>query len=543
MKRKIILFLILMLLISATLIAGVNENYRKKIKKEGLLVKVVNIITPVEYEVENKETKFKIRLLNTYAPDEKSIYYVESLKKVKKLIYGKNVYLMYDKEKYDENQTHLVLLYYSDAKYLLNATMIDRGYAYYESTYPCWLDSELMKLQNKAKKSQNGIWKEYSGTNTSNSEEIPYIETIEIDDIGDIKDVINDPDLEKTIGSFLKEESENSYLEDNITEIDLSKIPDSYIEDILTNKDNIYDNIDEIINDNSFLDIYELLYEKEKKEYISDKKYDINEDWVSIAFSIKISDISDTKYLKEKSLNLYKLLEEELSKIPLEINLLSNSNKLLGVTSNLEKASDTLIYLFGNFSDLSIKPNVDFEGKKYYSLNNLSIFAQSSKLVLIGTNLGIKYYIHNLSDKYSDEESTFYNMLDNFSIYKAIKNFNLEKEDNWLFINSLENVKNNVFPITKPTIEGIEGISFVYKPINNKHKIDIMFFYTDSKASDELTKFLTGLIDIAKILGNQSKTFLTILDNIKIKKEDTSIILSINFSNEDIQKINSELND
>ncbi len=615
MKRKgkialigiIVGIIILAVILTTTLSARVLEKYRNDILKNGTYVEVLEVLSPVEYLVKNNNNEYKVRLLNTYPPNDNQIY-EEALKEAERFILGDNVYLIYDEDKTDSNGTPIVLLYYAKANYLLNATLIDRGYAIYEHKHPCWLKNELKALQENAKLTGKGIWKSENVKLMENrieqlnlkikelsekldesgddiAQQIQDLKTVKLPDEIEDQEFINDKEdtEEDSINVYIEESPINineleDIIEEEAEEEDKTSIDDkSYLEDNIEDEttfvdleDLIEDNrdvteisIDEIINDNTFLDINELLSDKNREELTEDldesffqiDKEDDNditedvstefltlpEDWAKVAFSLRLENFYDSEmdFLKT-SLFLTDIFGDEIDTF-MDLNLIDYSQSLTGIASDVDKGKpEILLFLYGDFHNIDLVPTDIYDGKKYLKTSDdYSIFVQSNRMIVIGTDKGVKNYITNLGEEI-ESNMDFNNFMERFSISKPIKELNLNEKENWLYMDINEQLKEQLYLITGQT-KDIQALSLIYKPIEDLHQFDFTFIADNEDSISELELLMTGFRDMIGTIGISSPTFVEIIQGIDFTHDNNKLNFGFSFTNQDIININKEL--
>ncbi len=622
MKRKgrialiiIITIIFIAVIITTSLSARVLEKYRTDILQNGVIVEVLEVITPVEYLVkDNDNNEYKVKLLNSKPPSDKTIY-EEAKKEAERFILGDKVYLIYDETKLDSTNTPIVLLYYAKANYLINASLIDRGYATYNHEYPCWLKSELTALQKNAKSLGKGMWKSNNVKELENKieelnekiqnlsndltddtfkdvEQIKDLEIIELNN--DIKDNLSnnttetmDDNLEKEdINIYIEESSINiNELEDVIEEestqskpIDKTETDDSiYLEDNLNEDTAVIDfedllddeneiteySIEEIMKDNSYLDLNELLSDKNRneltenleEEYFNDvtqqeiEDYnstseieDLAEDWAKVAFSLNLSNFynSEMDFL-ETNIFLNDIIGDDINSL-VDLNLINNSNSLIGLASDVQQDKpEILLLLYGNFHNIDLVPTDIYEGKEYYkNSEDYSIFVQNENVIILGSDRGVKNYIKNFSNEI-EVQSDISKVMQRFSISKPIKELKLEDNDNWLYMDINEELREQIYLITGKT-EQVKALSLIYNPMEDIHQFDFTFIADDEDSVKELQLLMTGLKDMVGSLGIASPTFIEIIQGIDFVQNSNMLNFGFSFSNQDLININDELN-
>jgi len=89
---------------------------------------------------------------------------------VKELLEGTEVYLEYQPDDYTDTYGRtLAFVYLSDGQTMVNAYLLEEGYATFESQYPCKYKDDFEILQDKAIKSNKGLWR--NGELTSSMDE------------------------------------------------------------------------------------------------------------------------------------------------------------------------------------------------------------------------------------------------------------------------------------------------------------------------------------------------------------------------------------
>lgn len=594
------IMLISLVFISNSLNTQILEPYREKILEQGKVVKVVEIISPVEIIVNEDGEEYKIKLLNTYAPKSKDI-----LKKAKmetqRFILGDEVHLIYDETKKDNQDTSIALVYYANANYLLNASLIDRGYAEYRDTYPCWLDSELALLEIKAKKDNKGMWKNYTVTEeelkeeellkkdkispddmplqdtattseketetvrekeTYLDEEEMEVETAEIEEEDINVETSEDKDVDEGIEEY---EDEGSIEEDTNYSIEEEKV-DEEVDDSIIDDSIIDDSIEEIINDNYYLDVEKLINQKNDKG-INGKVDILSEeykDWATLAFSIDLKNLSMTDDYLENfyDIDLYRILEKDLTPFINSV-FITGTEKLQGVASNMN--NEFLLYLYGNYESIvneefSLNQYTEqvYKGIPYFSSKNLSFFVfQDNNIIIVGSDKGVKYFIQNVYpqvdiSQYDIKEEPynkilFEKTLEQFSISKPIHNLSISQSKNWFYIDLWEELREELFLSVNPVMDEVEGLYFNYdiNPMEEEssltHTLKLTLMTEKIEAIANLESALSEFITMLGTLGSASPTFVNIMNNIGMTQQNNMLSLSISFTNTDLMNINNEI--
>lgn len=146
MKLLKILFFILMFLLSMSCYAAYTEQYNALVIGiiDGDTVKVLK----------SDKSQVKIRLENIDAPEKGQAYSNQSKQFLSKLIYKKNVYISVSA--IDPYGRYIATIYLDDIN--VNKEMVKAGYAW---AYRYFLnDNEYITLENQAKSSKLGLWKD-----------------------------------------------------------------------------------------------------------------------------------------------------------------------------------------------------------------------------------------------------------------------------------------------------------------------------------------------------------------------------------------------
>jgi endonuclease YncB( thermonuclease family) len=171
-RFHLVLFLVILaLLLSTTLYAGISRN--DAFPDGGVKAEVVKVISPVELMVSEGGKEYKVKLLNLYLPEKKNSLLKLAKEEVERYILGDTVLLVYDEMKLDDDGTPIVLLYYAKEQYLLNADLVEKGYAFYQHLYPCQIKKELLDAQKKAKSYEAGMWS--SGISSTGGDDGRYV--------------------------------------------------------------------------------------------------------------------------------------------------------------------------------------------------------------------------------------------------------------------------------------------------------------------------------------------------------------------------------
>ncbi len=277
--------MILALLLSTTLYAGISRN--DAFPDGGVKAEVVKVKIPVELMVIEGGKEYKVKMLNLHLPEKKNSLLNLAKKEVERYILGDTVLLVYDEMKLDDDGTPIVLLYYAKEQYLLNADLVEKGYAFYQHLYPCQIKKELLDAQKEAKSYEAGMWS--SGISSSGRDNGRYVsDKVEV--------LVNDNESQKE--TIRKQESKIveqkviiDELIDIIEQLVVTGEPTEEIEDELqTLRDDDYEEIldevgegeidsnyldDEIVRVEE-IDIDELNYEKIKNK-LQKKIDEVNE--------------------------------------------------------------------------------------------------------------------------------------------------------------------------------------------------------------------------------------------------------------------------
>lgn len=518
-----ILVIISLFLFTTLGYSDVLKGYKKKIRNEGIKVKVIKVLTPTKLVVKENENEFEVHLLNTYSPPENSPIYKKSIERCKKYVLNKYVYLFYDKVKTSDSGQALALVYYADIKYLLNATMIYRGYAYYENTYPCWLNKELTKLQDRSIKRNYGLWKYYSDFNELKEETGNFTKTVEnIDKIEEIE-TLEEIDIDK-----LSEEELN-----NIT-------------DNITIREKLKNYIDEDYPDDlKYIEIEELEEEFEYYNLIEDNDNDIekgrgdpiveekNNKWISYIFSLNIKELEILNTpLAKHEINIYELLKEKVFPI-LNINIEGLSDYIYGFSSdeNINNTSSMLIFIHGDFSSELDKIIPD-------NKENYSIYINNSELIVIGINKGIDLYIEESADNENNYKKIFNNIITNSDFVDNIKNLNIEidSNSNWLYI-SPEAVKNKLIKEEDPIYKNIQGIGLSLNFNDDVHTVDFSISVDDKLILPKLESMMSGYITFAKTLNTSLNN---VLQDVQYTYNNNTINIGFSITNDNLINIDEE---
>ncbi|MDH5681248.1 MAG: thermonuclease family protein [Spirochaetota bacterium] len=151
----------------------VLPGYRQMVKKEGKLVRVLEVLDAKTISVRDLRKKvYHIGLLgiNMDYSESQSQLEEKSIKLIKKLILGKNVYLLFDGKEKNLAENPRVFLYYPyDIKYLLNATLLEVGLARCSETESHWLKDDFVELEKAAQTKKIGIWEKESPQTNRNA--------------------------------------------------------------------------------------------------------------------------------------------------------------------------------------------------------------------------------------------------------------------------------------------------------------------------------------------------------------------------------------
>lgn len=188
MKRKVLLFIILLCMIISNDVYAVSRTKAKLSKcVDGDTAKLI---------IKGKEEKVRFLAINTpeYEKKVEEYYGKESSEYTcKKLSNAKTIELEYDPKSEERDKYGRILAWiYVDDK-LLQEELVKKGYAEIKYVYDDYLYVEkLKKLEEKAKEKKLGIWNE----NEKNNEEIDEKEQI-LSFIKDILEKISKKVLEK----------------------------------------------------------------------------------------------------------------------------------------------------------------------------------------------------------------------------------------------------------------------------------------------------------------------------------------------------------
>ncbi len=158
--RRFITSLAIMLLFTilvSDVFSQITPNQREQILRTAIPATVNEVIDAIHLHVTMNGTPEIIRLQGCALPDE--AIQVEAKKETQRFTLGQTVYILADEDQVDEDGTIPALVYYADGWFLLNASLIDRGYATYNNDDTVRFDDEFQGLERTARERHVGMWR------------------------------------------------------------------------------------------------------------------------------------------------------------------------------------------------------------------------------------------------------------------------------------------------------------------------------------------------------------------------------------------------
>ena len=145
-----------------------------KIEKDGIILegpyRVLRVADGDTFTIKKDGKEVKVRLIGVDAPESAAPSYSgkENTKEGKiaadyltRLISGKNVYLEYDLDTYDQYGRLLAYVYLSDQTTMLQEHLLSEGYVHIMTYQPnVKYVEQFLKLEQQARKDGKGFWKE-----------------------------------------------------------------------------------------------------------------------------------------------------------------------------------------------------------------------------------------------------------------------------------------------------------------------------------------------------------------------------------------------
>lgn len=174
-RRRKLIFPILALIILLALVLF-NALYLNKPSKRtrGDIVlegpyKVIRVVDGDTFVIKMDGSETKVRLTGVDAPESVAPEYSgkentqegkKAAEYLQKLIDGKNVYLEYDLDNYDQYGRVLAYVYLSDQQTMVQKKLLEDGYAQVMTVPPnVKYSEEFTALQRRARENGKGLWK------------------------------------------------------------------------------------------------------------------------------------------------------------------------------------------------------------------------------------------------------------------------------------------------------------------------------------------------------------------------------------------------
>ncbi len=280
-------------------------------------------------------------------------------------------------------------------------------------------------------------------------------------------------------------------------------------------------------------------------------------DWVNIAFELKVKNIVNT-YGKDK-------IDEAIKEIP----SIGKGDVPYGVDTKAmmklltEAPINDILTIYGGFSDYT--QNADF----YFAV--IGKFDQEKNVKLIESILGVRRTIYRgmnfvYSRRYNDISILFPNdnlilvvsknkvdnaielfnqransIMSDESLYNAVKT--VERYNFFWFTGRFDdNIKNNIPPNEEfGVFRKVDFINIAVNNDNSKYKVLIQAICEDNSSAKKVKELVDGYRFFLLALTSRSKTLSDIFETLKINAEGRYFMISLVFTEEQIENVQNEL--